>query len=184
MPPGAYTVTLTVDGQEHTRPLRVLKDPNTAGTEADIATQVALLRNIRTDLETGGRAVQRVEAVRVQLQTLARFSEDEEVKAGARALEQKIIDLEMELVDLRLTGQGQDAVRFESRTLGKLGYLAGALANGDFRPTDQQVEVQGILNARVHAQVAALDAVLTTDLAALNELLRTRGLQVISETTR
>jgi photosystem II stability/assembly factor-like uncharacterized protein len=181
MPPGTYTVRLTVDGVEHSRPLRVLKDPNSGGTEAEIAEQVALLRAIRADLVKGGEAVHRVEAVRVQLQTLARFTDDPEVKTAAQALEEKIVALEMDLVDLRLTGQGQDGVRFESRTLGKLGYLSGALAESDFRPTDQQAEVQGILNAQVREQVEALDALLRSDLAALNQMLRSKGMTIIAD---
>jgi len=181
MPPGTYTVRLTVDGEEHTRPLRVLKDPNTAGTEAEIAEQVALLRAMRADLERGGEAVHRIEAVRVQLQTLSRFTDDAEVKAAAAALEAKLVDVEMGLVDLRLTGQGQDGIRFESKTLGKIGYLAGGLASGDFRPTDQQVEVQGILNAQVTDQVGALDALLRSDLAALNQMLRSKGMTIIAD---
>ena len=84
-------------------------------------------------------------------------------------------------MDLRLTGQGQDGIRFESKVLGKLGYLAGGLSGADFRPTDQQVEVQGILNVQVTEQVEALDALLRTDLAALNQMLRTKGMTIIAD---
>lgn len=181
MPPGTYTVRLTVDGAPHTRPLKVLKDPHSGGTEADIAQQVAMLRAIRADLVRGGEAVHRVEAVRVQLQTLARFTENADVRTAAEALEAKIMEQESKLVDLRLTGRGQDGIRFESKTLGKLGYLAGGLAGSDFRPTDQQTEVQQILNARVTEEVGALEALLTTELAALNQMLRTKGMAIIAD---
>jgi photosystem II stability/assembly factor-like uncharacterized protein len=180
MPPGTYTVRLTVDGESHTRPLSVLKDPHSGGTEADIAQQVAMLRAIRADLVRGGEAVHRVEAVRVQLQTLARFTDDADVRAAAQTLEARIVEQESNLVDLRLTGGGQDGVRFESKTLGKLGYLAGGLAGSDFRPTDQQAEVQQILNARVGEEVGALEALLTTELAALNQMLRAKGMTIIA----
>ena len=181
MPPGTYTVRLTVDGEQQTRPLKVLKDPNSGGSEAEIASQVALLRAMRADLVKGGEAVHRVEAVRVQLQTLARFTEDAEVKGAAEALEKKLVEAEMPLVDLRLTGQGQDAIRFESHTLGKIGYLAGALAGSDYRPTDQQTEVQGILRVRVQEQVDAVDALLDSELAALNQMLRAKGMTIIAD---
>ncbi|HEX7025546.1 MAG TPA: hypothetical protein VF187_12070, partial [Gemmatimonadales bacterium] len=42
-PPGTYAVRLTVDGESQTRPLVVRKDPNSAGTEADIAAQTAVV---------------------------------------------------------------------------------------------------------------------------------------------
>jgi hypothetical protein len=40
MPPGTYTVKLTVDGVESKQQLIVKKDPNSEGTEADIASQI------------------------------------------------------------------------------------------------------------------------------------------------
>jgi photosystem II stability/assembly factor-like uncharacterized protein len=181
MPPGLYTVRLTVDGEVHTRPLTVLKDPHSGGTEADIRAQVALLNALRDDLERGGEAVHRIEAVRVQLETLARFSEDDEANRAIQHLEQQLIELEMNLVDLRLTGQGQDAVRFASKLLSKLGYLAGGLSGSDFRPTDQQVEVQGILNTELNEHLDALDGLLAGELATLNQLLRSKGMTIIAD---
>ncbi len=43
-----------------------------------------------------------------------------------------LLELEMNLVDLRQTGQGQDAVRFEAKLLSKLSYLTRGLAYADF----------------------------------------------------
>jgi hypothetical protein len=40
-PPGTYSVTLSVGGQEYTQSLTVLKDPNSEGSEANIHTQLA-----------------------------------------------------------------------------------------------------------------------------------------------
>jgi photosystem II stability/assembly factor-like uncharacterized protein len=184
MPPGTYTVRLTVDGATQTQPLTVLKDPNSAGTESDIAQQIALLQKIRDDANRGAQEVNRVEALRVQLRTLARFTEDAEVKAASLALEKKLADTEMSLVDLRQTGEGQDGVRWGAKLLSKLGYLARGLAGGDFRPTDQQVEVQGLLKGRLDEQMGALQGIMTSDLAALNQMLRTKGLTVIASAGR
>ena len=39
MPPGKYTVRLTVDSAMQSQPLEVRKDPNSAGTDAEIAEQ-------------------------------------------------------------------------------------------------------------------------------------------------
>ncbi len=175
-PPGEYTVRLQVDGREFSQSLTVLKDPNTAGTEADIADQVAFLEAVREDVVTAGEAVHRVEVLRVQLQTLARFSEDEEVTEAVQALAQKLQDLQMVMVDLRLTGQGQDGVRFGAQLLQKLGYLTRNVSVVDFPPTDQDLEVQQILHDRLLQHMEALEALVDGDLAALNALLRAKGL--------
>ncbi len=116
-----------------------------------------------------------IEAVRVQLATVGQVVTDEEALTAMDALGEKLVEVEMKLVDLRLTGQGQDGVRFDSRLIGKLGYLAGGLASGDFRPTDQQVEVQGILAGQLREHLQALHGLFSGDLAELNALLRDKG---------
>ena len=87
----------------------------------------------------------------------------------------------MNMVDLRLTGQGQDGVRFEARLLQKLGYLTGAIAGADFPPTDQEMEVKVLLQERLRAHLEALEALLANEVAALNEMLRARGMLIIAD---
>ena len=181
MAPGQYTVRLNVDGATHEQPLTVIKDPHSAGSEADIAAQIAFLQDVRADVVTAGEAVHRVEALRVQLETMARFAEDEALSDAISELEDKLAELQGTLVDLRQTGQGQDAVRFEARLLSKLGYLTNALTNADFPPTDQEMEVKGILHAAVQAHLSAVETMISEDVAALNEMLRSRGLLLITD---
>jgi hypothetical protein len=140
---------------------------------------MALLNAVKSDLETGAEAVHRIEALRVQLAMLGRFTTDDEVRAAAADLGARLVELEMNLVDLRLTGQGQDGIRFEAKHLQKLGYLAGGLSGADFRPTDQQLEVRGIHHRQLRQQVEALDSLLDQDLANLNAMLRTKGLGIV-----
>jgi len=175
-PPGEYTVRLNVDGQEFSRSLTVLKDPNTAGSESDIAKQVAFLETVREDVVSAGEAVRRVEALRIQLQTVARFAEDEEVNEAIRELAQKLQDLQMEMVDLRITGQGQDGVRFGAQLLQKLGYLTQGVSVADFPPTDQDLEVQRLLHDQLRLHLEALESLVAGDVADFNALLRSKGL--------
>jgi len=174
-PPGTYTVKLSVGGQESSKPLEVRKDPNSGGTEGDIVAQTRLATAIRDDMNRAATAVHRMESVRVQLAALRTAVADAEVTRAVAALEEKVTALEMELVDLRQTGTGQDGVRFGSKLISKLGYLANGLISNDFRPTDQQVEVQGILNAQLSQHLSALESLLGGDLNALNALLRQRN---------
>jgi len=180
-PPGTYTVTLRVGGEDYTQSLEVRKDPHSAGTVADIGLQVEFLQAIKADMESGAEAVHRMEALRVQLRTLAAFSEDQEVTAAAEALEKKVAELELKLVDLRQTGQGQDGIRFEAVLLGKLNYLTGGVSVADFRPTDQDVEVQRILHQELGEQLRSLDALVAGDVASLNARLNSKGMGIIGE---
>ncbi len=177
--PGTYILKLSVDGVEQTQSLEVRKDPNSGGTEADIAEQLSFLAAIKEDLEVGASAVHRIEAVRAQLAGVRRVVTEADAWAAMDAFEAKLADLEMNLVDLRLTGQGQDAVRFDSKLMSKLGYLAGGLAGADFKPTDSQVEVRGILEGQLREHLSALDVLMSQDLVALNVLLREKGVPII-----
>jgi hypothetical protein len=174
-PPGSYTVKLTAAGMEQTQPLVVLKDPNSGGTEGDIAAQTRALVAIRKDLNDAADAVHRIESVRVQVDAIAGVVDDAAVKRAAAALQQQLTDVEMNLVDLRLTGGGQDGVRFAAKLISKLGYLANGVAASDHRPTNQQGEVQQILNAELRTHLATLEALLAKELVAFNELLKQRN---------
>jgi len=174
-PPGTYTVKLSAGGVEHTQPLVVRKDPNSGGTEGDIAGQVRTLLAIRNDLNEAAEAVHRVESARVQIEAIARVVDDAAVKRAADALKQQLMDVEMNLVDLRLTGQGQDGVRFASKLISQLAYLANGIGSSDYKPTNQHTEVQVLLNGQLREHIAALDRLLDRELAAFNVMLKERS---------
>jgi len=183
-PPGRYTVKLSAGGVEQSHPLEVRKDPNSGGTEGDIAEQVRTLVNIRRDMNDGADAVNRVEAVRAQLEGISRLVDDLEVRRATTTLNDQLAEAEMNLVDLRLTGGGQDGVRFGSKLLAKLNYLANGVASSDYKPADQHVEVQQLLNTQLREHLARIETLLNRDLSALNDLLRTKNVPNIVVRTR
>ncbi|MEW5984538.1 MAG: sialidase [Acidobacteriota bacterium] len=174
-PPGTYTVKLTVGGREFTQSLTVRKDPHSGGTEADIAAQTAMLLDLRRDLNTAVGLVNRLELVRSQLQSQRRVVSEPEIAKAATALETKFTDLEMALIDLRLTG-AQDAIRYGAQLVSRFGYLANGLSSADFKPTDQQIEVRRWLGEQIRTRSTEFDALVAKDLAAFNEMLRARGI--------
>jgi hypothetical protein len=183
MPPGQYTVVLTVDGQSYQQPLEVRKDPNTPGTLADIRAQTNLLLALQKDHAETGDVLSTVEHVRVQMQALATQLANDASAAAVRAatdsLEQQFIALEQRIVDLRMTGQGQDEVRYPVKLAGQIGWLAGGVDASDFAPTTQAVEVQIILAKQTQENRATLEKLVNDGLAKLNVQLRARGLKPI-----
>jgi hypothetical protein len=151
MPPGTYTVKLTVDGKEVSppQPLVVRKDPNSTGSEADIQTQTKLLVAIRDDFNAATDLVNQVETVRADLAKQQALAADDEAgraqKARAAELDRKIAALEAKLFNVTSTGRGQDQLRFPSQLIEKLSHLADVVSLNDFPPTDQDLEVQKLL---------------------------------------
>jgi hypothetical protein len=87
--------------------------------------------------------------------------------------------VEGQLLDLRLTGRGQDEVRYPVQAAGQINWLAGGIGASDFAPTSQQRDVQGILAGKIRDTRSALDRLLQRDLASFNALLKAKGLKTV-----
>lgn len=175
-PPGTYTVKLSVDGQEFSQPLIVVRDPNAGATDADIQKQTAMLFDLRKDLESGADMVNQIELVRGQLDHLRPVLFEASLKTATDVLETKLTDIEDSLIQRKYTGQGQDTTRFPQRLIAKITYLAGGVGGGDYPPNTQQMEVHAMFKAQLADLRKRLDAVMTTELGNFNRLLRERNI--------
>lgn len=174
-PPGTYTVKLAVDGQEYTQKLRVLQDPHSTGTLADIQMQDRLMVAIRDEMDTMADAVNQIESVRAQLADFeGQLGDDESSKSlrsASGSLGNKLVDLESHLLQLKATGRGQDDVRWESMLVEKLNYLAQGVGDSDFAPTTQQVAVNDVLKKEVDQYRVETEQLMSKDVAAFNSML-------------
>jgi photosystem II stability/assembly factor-like uncharacterized protein len=183
--PGTYTVKLSVGGRDYTQQLRVLKDPHSGGSDADISAQQQMLTALRRDLDEAVDAVNSAELVRAQIVNLKNLTQDTELRRAADELDQKLVAAEGTLVELRTTGRGQDGVRFGSKLVQKFGYLANGLAGGDFKPTNQQMAVHKDLQDRFKKSQTQLGEVFNRELAAFNDMLRRANLpSVVTQVQR
>jgi photosystem II stability/assembly factor-like uncharacterized protein len=178
-PPGTYTVKLSVNGRDYTQSLRVLKDPHSAGTEADIAAQQQTLVAVRRDLDAAVDAVNTAELVRNQLVNLKNIVQDTELRRAIDELDKKIVAAEGTLVELRNTGRGQDGVRWGSKLVQKFGYLANSMSSGDFKPTNQHVAVHKDLQERLKTSQGQIGDVMNRDLGAVNDMLKRANLPTV-----
>jgi len=165
-------VKLTVGGHDYTQQLAVKKDPHSAGTDADIEAQHKMLLELRRDLDAATDTVNAVEMVRSQIYNVSRLIDEANIKKAGDDLDKKLIDVEGRLVELLSTGRGQDGVRWGSKLIAKITYLVNGLASADFKPTNQQLEVQKVLEGLLRTYQTQIDALLNRDLNGLNELLR------------
>jgi len=184
--PGTYTVKLVVGGKELTQKLVVKKDPNTSGNTEDIKTQTLMLLELQENINDVVDMINRIEWIRKQINDLkAVWKGDEEftlVINTAEDLDKKLISVEDNLVQMKLTGAFQDALRWPIKLYAKLVNLAGSIAASDFPPTTQQVEVHELFKEQLSAFRKQLDEVLEKDLAEFNLLLKAKNIpHIISE---
>jgi hypothetical protein len=175
--PGTYTVTLTVGEEKFTQTLTVLKDLHTSGSESDIQAQTRVQTVLYDEMNAIAATVNQIESIRAQLVTLRKeLGTDETSKPILKAmddLEKKIADIEGTLLQLKLTGRGQDDCRWAPMLLQKVEYLFNQLGrSADFPPTTQQTAVQEELNQRGQKAVADFERLQADDLAAFNAVLR------------
>ncbi|HVB55260.1 MAG TPA: hypothetical protein VNE63_02370 [Candidatus Acidoferrales bacterium] len=182
MPPGTYTVKLTVGEQQFTRPLTVIKDPHSGGTMADIQGQMALLRKIQANLRSTGAMIDRIEVIRGQLEDLPSDEQSNAaVSAAENELDQKLVRFEERLIDVRVTG-GQDGMRWPAGLLEKLFHLASQVGPDDFRPTDQELAVNLMFTGEIQRWQPELNRLVDKDVTRFNELLSRQNYPAIQTT--
>lgn len=179
-PPGTYTVALRVGDETFTQPLEVIKDPYATASDAEILAQAELMTELRDDMSSAADAVNQIELLRRQLEDLNDVvtgqDDAESITAAADSLVQSLIDIEHELLQLQVTGTGQDNVRWPSKIIERMGYLAISVDTGDFGPTDPVRQVHAVLQAELAEQQEALRVLLQTEVAEFNQMLRDRDL--------
>ena len=180
-PPGTYTVKLTVGGQEFTQKLNVLKDPHSTGTESDIEAQTKLVSALREEMNTLAASVNQIESLRVQLTSLEnQLGTDDTAKAirkAADGLADKLIGVEGNLLQLKLTGRGQDGTRWAPMLLQKISYLAAEVGgSSDFSPTTQQEAVEELLKQQGDKYQEEFKQLVSKDVAAFNAMLREKNI--------
>ena len=179
VPPGVYRVTLRVGDQTRVESLTVRKDPNTAGTERDVAEQTTAMREIRDNVNAVAAMINAAESLRAQLsawRTVVGGSAAKDVQAEAASLDKAIVDVEARLFNVTATGRGQDFLRTPSQTMEKLMHLADVVTYADFAPTGSQLEVGKKLSSDVARERELMDGIVSRTLASFNALLRERQL--------
>jgi len=179
VPPGVYNVKLTVNDQESTQKLKVLKDPHSTGSESDIAEQMKLLNSLRDDLESVSQTVNQIELLRSELVGLDRSLGNGEtakpVRTAASDLGGKLVGVEGKIFQMNATGRGQDNVRYSPMLLQKLSYLAGQVAQSDFPPTTEQQAVAQELHQQAQQDQQQFAQVMD-DVQKFNAMLRDQNI--------
>ncbi|NKB88391.1 MAG: sialidase [Acidobacteria bacterium] len=155
--PGEYTLRLQVGDATIEQPLVVRQDPSSAGTLAELAQQTEFLLDLREDVNAVVDLIDEIEWLRRGIADVRLRSRQQGVELPdtlddrVEQLDQGLIEVEMGLYDLRMTGgmAFQDTLRWPRQLFAKLTSLAGYVQGTDFAPTAQQYEVHGVYQERL-----------------------------------
>jgi hypothetical protein len=144
-----------------------------------------MVREIREAVDSVVALIDEIEWIRQQTQLVREANADhaaaDEIRAAGETLEAELIDLEMRLFDLRLTGGSarQDTLRWARRLYARLTSLAGYLTGTDDQPTDQSREVFEMLGSELGDYQRQMVAIIE-DVMTFNRLLNDRGIEPIA----
>jgi hypothetical protein len=180
-PPGRYQVKLTVAGVEKTQDFMINRNAAVAAvTDADLVEQFKLAKAINDKVTVANDAVVRIRNLKTQISDRVSKSSSPQVRPVAESLAGKLTDVEGEIYQFR-NRSSQDPLNFPIRLNNKLAALQGIVESGDSKPTDQSYMVFKDLSARLDKQLSRLDALIKTELPALNKFLTEQQLETVKD---
>ena len=181
-PPGRYQARVTAAGVTKTQDFEIRRNAAVKTvTEADLQAQFTLAMQISQRVSEANGAVIRIRDLKQQIVDRTGKSSDQAIKTAGQSLIDKLTAVEGEIYQHRLRS-GQDPLNFPIRLNNKLAALQGTVESGDYRPTDQSYTVFKELSGRLDKELARLEAVVKTDVAAFNAALSGAGLTPLKDT--
>ena len=181
-PPGTYQVRMAVDGKPvATEKFRLLEDPNSKATAADLAEQFALEIKIRDALSQANDAVKTIRNIRQQMaERQGRLSGAQQASFAtlATAFDAELSPVEDSLYQTQ-NRAGEDPLNFPIRLNNRIAALEGVVADAETRPTDQAYMVFRLLNDKLSVELKELDRTVAAFLPRVNAQLATAGLEKI-----
>jgi hypothetical protein len=179
-PPSQYSVRLTAGGDTQTQAFGVKRHPLAAATDADLAEQFTLARQINQRVSDANQAVIRIRALKDQVKDRQSKTTDKKLAQVATALTSKLTDIEGEIYQYR-NRSSQDPLNFPIKLNNKLAALQGIVEGGDAKPTDSAFAVFKELSGRIDQQLTRLEAAVKTDVEAFNKQLRGKKLEPVTD---
>ena len=175
VPPGGYTVRLTVGERSVEQSFAIAADPRLSVSQADLDAQYGLGIRVRDKLSAVNEAINRVRTVREQASAWAKRTEGdaaaERIATAEKALQAKLDAIEGELIQTKAKSS-QDTLNFPVKLNTKLAAVGWSVGSGDAAPTEQQQALYDDLAARIDVQLEALAAVDATDVPAFNAIIQ------------
>ena len=181
VPPGEYTVRVTASGITKSQAFAIRRNPAIPNvTDADLVEQFRLAQRINEKVSVANGTVVRIRSLKDQIADRLGKTSNAALKKAGESFSGQLTDIEGEIYQHR-NRSSQDPLNFPIRLNNKLAALQGIVESGDYKPTDQSVAVFTELAGRLDREVARLEALLKSELAALNKRLAAARLEPIKD---
>ena len=189
--PGEYTVRLTADGKTMSTTLKVLKDPNTTGSLADVKAETDLWLKVYHNINTVVNMINRIELVRKQIEDMPVYfqgrSDSAEVLDLADKLNQQALHVEHQLFQKFLAAGQSKTYPAPMKLYLRFVWFAGEIGSGagdvagdpDYPPTSQDLAVYKLLTNRLNKTKTEFNSFMNNDVTQFNNTLQQKGIQAV-----
>jgi photosystem II stability/assembly factor-like uncharacterized protein len=189
--PGDYTVKMTVDGQTLTQPFKVLRTPDSHGTDADQQAAVRLQLKVRDDINAVSDMTNQIEWMRRQLEDQQRTVQGKaELARAIDDIDKKLQDVEYKMIT-RADALSDDKYYQTAYKLylnliwlnGEIGTGAGDVqGTGTWGPTETAIGLVVDLEKELTLVKAEYKTLMEKDVAAYNQKIAGSGLEPLKTT--
>ncbi|MEM7033105.1 MAG: glycosyl hydrolase [Chloroflexota bacterium] len=180
VPPGNYQAQLKVGDQVQTVSFNLIKDPRVETSQEDFQAQFDLLMGIRQKLSEINQAINQIRDVKSQIEGWVKraIGKADQVIEVAKPLVEKLSAQEEKFIKPGMQTDWE-SYNHGARLGAKMSSLIGVVASADFAPTTQSVAVFEELVTEIDAELANLQTLLDTDLAAFNQTVSKSDLDAV-----
>ncbi|MGB3564915.1 MAG: glycosyl hydrolase [Thermoanaerobaculia bacterium] len=177
VPPGTYQARLSVGDSSQTTSFQVQADPRLDTSQSDFDAQFALTKSIWQSITNSHTALDKIRDIRGQVEDLEKrldaVGKGDGLDEAAKAVTERLSEIEKKIYQTR-NESAQDILNFPPKLDNQLVGLMSVVESSDARPTDGSVQLYQELVAELEGFDAEIDLVVSTELAAFDELVRTR----------
>ena len=178
--PGTYTVRLVAGGKTLDQPIKVLADPKTPGTQADMQAAFALSMRMRSDYERAGKEIVALRSFSASLAKTAPAVRSHPDAAAALAALQTATDKALGTIYIANAQSWEDALRTGPGLYERIQNAGGQVVGNDYPPTAGQTALADEVDGQLKALLAGDDTIFGSQLSALNALLKRDNVPVIT----
>ncbi len=171
--PGTYSARLIVNEDTLKTSFEILKDPRSSATQEDLEAKFDFLIEIRDKLTETHKAIKDIRKMRKDINLVLSKLDDNEmadtIKNFGKQIVDEITEIENKLYQTK-NRSAQDPLNFPIKLNNRLSSLATMNSIGDFRPTDQSVELKNQLIELINKELDKFYSIRKAEIPKFNKL--------------
>ena len=173
--PGEYKVSLIVNGKEQEKPFKIIPNPVSESSVADMQKQFDFVNKVNQTVDRAHKAIKNIRSINGKLKE---FIEQNKTDSTATTLVKQAEKIQKSLTQIEETlyqtqnRSNQDPLNFPIRLTNKLGHLNRLITMDDFPPTAQDEAVRKELTTTVDQTMEAYKKIIDQDVIEFNKVFK------------